>query len=279
MLEWAYDWLDLLLPYPWLNYQFMKNAFIAVLLVTPLFGLLGTMVVSNRMAFFSDSLGHGAFTGVALGVLLGGVKPMASLIVFSICFALFITYIKNRSRSSADTIIGVFSSMAIAVGLMIMSYGGSFNRFTGFLIGDLLSITPEDLSALAVVFCLVVGLWLVLFNRLLIVSVNPSLAVSRGFNAPAIEMLFAASLAVVVSVSIQWVGILIINSLLVLPAATARNVAGNARQYHFIAVITAVFSGVSGLILSYYCNTAASATIVLVASLCFFAALICHKRR
>ena len=90
MMDAIYSLMDAVLPFAWLGSNFMKNAFLAVLLVTPLFGLISTMVVSNRMAFFSDSLGHGAFTGIAIGVLLGSVSPLLSLVVFSVVFALFI---------------------------------------------------------------------------------------------------------------------------------------------------------------------------------------------
>lgn len=273
MLESIYSLLNLLLPFQWLDHTFMKNAFLAVLMVTPLFGLLGTMVVSNRMAFFSDSLGHGAFTGIALGVLLGSVKPLVSLVVFSVIFALLITYIKNKSSASTDTIIGVFSSTAIAVGLMMMSYGGSFAKFSSYLIGDLLSITPDELGVLLGVFILIVILWMLIFNRLLIISINTSLASSRGMNTLWIEMVFGAVLAVIVAISIQWVGLLIINSMLVLPAAAARNITNNTKQYHCMSVIFALLSGLLGLILSYYANTATGATIVLIAALVFFITL------
>lgn len=222
MMDTIYSLMDAVLPFVWLGSNFMKNAFLAVLLVTPLFGLISTMVVSNRMAFFSDSLGHGAFTGIAIGVLLGSVSPLLSLVVFSVVFALFITYIKNKSTASTDTIIGVFSATAIALGLMIMSHGGGFNKFSSFLIGDILSITPDDLSALAVVFVLGLVAWGLLFNQLLVLSINSSFARSRGIPAFWIESAFASLLAVVVSISIQWVGILIINAMLVLPAARAQ---------------------------------------------------------
>ena len=269
-MELVYSVLGVLFPFEWMDHIFMKNAFLAVLLVTPLFGLLSTMVVSNRMAFFSDSLGHGAFTGIALGALLGAVSPLASLIVFSLVFALLITYIKNHSRTSADTIIGVFSATAVALGLMLMSRGGGFNKFSSYLIGDILSVVPEDLSSLAIVFILVTIAWAFLFNRLLVLSVNAPFARSRGIMAFFTESLFASLLAVVVAISIQWVGILIINSLLVLPAAAARNIAANVKQYHAVSIGTAMFSGITGLILAYYFNMAAGASIVVVASTVFF---------
>ena len=273
MIENIYSILDMLFPFAWMDHIFMKNAFLAVLLVTPLFGLLSTMVVSNRMAFFSDSLGHGAFTGIAIGVLLGAVSPLASLVIFSILFSFLITWIKSRSSASTDTIIGVFSSTAIALGLMLMSYGGGFNKFSSYLIGDLLSIVPEDLAALAVVFITVFVVWAGIFNQLLVLSINPSFARSRGIPSLFIESIFAALLAVVVAISIQWVGLLIINSLLVLPAAAARNVANDVKHYHLVSVSIALLSGLTGLVAAYYYNMAAGATIVVIAAAIFFLTL------
>lgn len=262
------------LPFDWLQHGFMKNAFLAVLLVTPLFGLLSTMVVSNRMAFFSDSLGHGAFTGLAVGVLLGWLSPLLSLVAFSVVFALLITYIKNRSSASTDTIIGVFSSTGIALGLMLMSRGGGFNKYSSYLIGDLLSISPEEIDSLFFVFLAVVLVWALVFNSLLVLSINASFARSRGVAAFLTEGLFASVLAVVVAVSIQWVGLLIINSLLVLPAAAARNIAQDVKSYHLLSVAVALLSGVAGLLLAYYCNMAAGASIVVVAAAVFFLTLL-----
>ena len=262
------------LPFDWLQHGFMKNAFLAVLLVTPLFGLLSTMVVSNRMAFFSDSLGHGAFTGLAVGVLLGWLSPLLSLVAFSVVFALLITYIKNRSSASTDTIIGVFSSTGIALGLMLMSRGGGFNKYSSYLIGDLLSISPEEIGSLFFVFLAVVLVWALVFNSLLVLSINASFARSRGVAAFLTEGLFASVLAVVVAVSIQWVGLLIINSLLVLPAAAARNIAQDVKSYHLLSVAIALLSGVAGLLLAYYCNMAAGASIVVVAAAVFFLTLL-----
>ena len=273
-MELIYNVLDTLLPFAWMEYTFMKNALLAILLMTPLFGLLSTMVVSSRMAFFSDSLGHGAFTGIAIGALVGAFAPLTSLIIFSVLFALLITWIKHRTAASADTVIGVFSSTAIAVGLMIMSHGGGFSKFSPLLIGHILSITPVDLRGLLAVDTLVLLGWVLLFNRLLLLSVNPSLARSRGVSVIAVESMFAALLAVVVAVSIQWVGILIINALLVLPGAAARNLARSVKEYHLFAVMIALFSGMIGLFSAYYLGIAAGAAIVASAAVIFFLSLV-----
>ena len=277
-MELIYSVLDTLLPFSWMEYAFMKNALLAILLMTPLFGLLSTMVVSSRMAFFSDSLGHGAFTGIAIGAIAGMFSPITSLVLFSVVFALLITYIKHRTAASADTVIGVFSSTAIAVGLMIMSRGGGFSKFSPLLIGDVLSITPSDLAGLAAVDVVVLIGWILLFNRLLLLSVNSSLARSRGIFIFAVEAAFAVLLAVVVAVSMQWVGILIINALLVLPGAAARNLARSVKEYHAISTVLALLSGLIGLFAAYYLGIAAGAAIVAAASLFFFLSLAFRAR-
>ena len=277
-MELIYDGMDALLPFAWMEYTFMKNALLAILLMTPLFGLLSTMVVSSRMAFFSDSLGHGAFTGIAIGALVGLFSPLTSLLIFSVLFALLITWIKHRTAASADTVIGVFSSTAIAVGLMVMSHGGSFAKFSPLLIGDILSITPADLGGLLAVNAFVLIGWVFLFNRLLLLSVNASLARSRGISTIAVESVFAALLAIVVAVSIQWVGILIINALLVLPGAAARNIARSVKEYHVASVALALLSGLIGLFTAYYFGIAAGAAIVAAAAVVFFASLTVRTR-
>jgi len=270
MIDLWYSFVDKVIPFEWARLQFMQNALLAVILLTPLFGILGTMVVNNRMAFFSDSLGHGAFTGIAIGAIIGLMQPIWSAILFSVLFAIIITLIKNKSRASTDTIIGVFSSTAVALGLVILSYGGSFNKFTSYLIGDLLSIKTSEIMLLLIVFFAIIFLWILIFNKILIISINQSFAASRGIKTLLSEMIFTCAIAIVVTVTIQWVGLLLINSLLVLPAASSRNVTNNVRQYHLFSIIFSMFSGIIGLILSYYLGSSTGATIVLTASLIFF---------
>jgi zinc transport system permease protein len=259
-----------LVPFAWLQHLFMKNALLAVLLVTPIFGIMGTMVVNNRMAFFADSLGHSALTGIAIGVILGIPNPIWSMIGFALIFSVGILIVKNGNKTSTDTVIGVFASVAVALGIVILSRGGGFNKYSAYLIGDLLSITPGEVGMLGLVLIAVIIFWYFSFNKLLLVSINESLAKSRGIQIHFMEIMFTALVAVIVTISIQWIGILIINSLLILPAAGARNIAGNARQYHCYSIIIALFSGISGLIFSYYWGTATGATIILVAALFFF---------
>ena len=278
MFDTLYNAIDLILPFQWLSHTFMKNAFIAIIIITPLFGLLSTMVVSNKMSFFADSLGHGAFTGIAVGILVGGIDPMWGATLFSICFAIAITIIKNKGTSSTDTIIGVFSSTSIALGLVLMSFSSSLSKFSSYLVGDLLSISQNQIILLIFVFIAIIVLWSLIFNKLLVTSLNTSLANSRGMNTLLIEIIFTCTIAVIVTITIRWVGLLIINSLLVLPAAASRNISRNIRQYHLFSILIAIFSGIVGLIISYYLNTVTGATIVLVASVIFFITLFIRRK-
>lgn len=138
--------------FTWLQYDFMRFAFLAVLIITPLFGLMGTMVVNRKMAFFSDALGHSALTGIAVGVVLGVENTDLSMAVFAIVFALLLNQISSKVAASTDTVISVFSSCSIALGLAILSKGGNFSKYSSILVGDILSITPREILYLVFIF-------------------------------------------------------------------------------------------------------------------------------
>lgn len=267
------------LPFLWADYKFMVNALVAVLLIAPLMGILGTMAVNNKMAFFSDALGHSAFTGIALGVLLGIDNHFISLIAFGVFISLVITKVKNKGNASSDTVISVFSSASIAVGLLVLSYGGSFTKYNSYLVGDILSITPREILFLLITLIAVVVIWVVIYNKLLVISVNRELAASRGIKTSLYENIFVIVVAVVVMLSIKWVGILLINSLLILPAASARNLSKNSRQYLMGSVVISLLCSVSGLLVSFYLGTSAGATIVTISTLVFFTTYFISKKK
>jgi zinc transport system permease protein len=246
--------------------------------MAPLFGLLSTMVVTGRMSFFSDALGHSAFTGIAIGCIMGAAMPTAVAVVFSIAFALLFSYVRSRSNHAADTLIGVFSSTAVALGIFIATLGGgSFTKYNKYLVGDILSVTGGEIGILAIVLVLVVAFWVVFSNRMTLTAIHPQLASSRGIPVKFSNTIFTVAIAVVVTLTIPSVGLLILNSLLVLPAAAARNVAKNLRQYHLLSVSFALASGIGGLIVSYYLGASAGASISLLMAL-IFAITFCLRK-
>lgn len=277
MMELWYVLWDLL-PFEMLHWDFMKNALLAILLLSPLFGLMSTMIVTGRMSFFSDALGHSAFTGIAIGCICGVAAPTWVAVLFSVVFALLFSFVRSRSNHAADTLIGVFSSTAVALGIFIATLGGSsFTKYNRYLIGDVLSVTPVQIGILALVLLGVVVFWVLFSNRLTLVSIHPQLAASRGIKTATMQALFTVAIAVVVTLAISWVGLLILNSLLVLPAASARNISRNLRQYHLISVLLALYAGIGGLCVSYYLGTSAGAAISLILALCFAVSFFFRK--
>ena len=271
-----------LLPFSWAaegSMYFMKNALLALLVVSPLFGILSTMVVTRHMSFFSDALGHSAFTGVAIGSLCGLAEPLWGAVIFAALLALLFTFVRRRTSLASDTVIGVFSSTAVALGIFIATFGGgSFTKFNSYLIGDILSVTPGKTVLLALILLGVLLLWGFFYNKLMLSAVHPALAGSRGINIFWQDALFSVAVAVVVTLSMTWVGLLAINSLLVLPAAAARNLAKNMWQYHLLSLLAAVVAGVAGLLTSYYVGSSTGACITLYLAV-WFALTFCIRKK
>ena len=268
-----------LIPLEMLRWDFMKNAVLAIVLMAPLFGLMSTMIVTGRMSFFSDALGHSAFTGIAIGAICGIAAPIWAAVLFSVVFALLFSFVRSRSNQAADTLIGVFSSAAVALGIFAATLGGgSFTKYNKYLIGDILSISPAEIGLLALTLAAVAVFWVLCANRLTLTSIHPQLASSRGIPVKLSQTLFTVAIAVVVTLSISSVGLLILNSLLVLPAASARNVARNLKQYHLFSVLFALVAGLSGLTVSYYLGASAGAAISLILAL-IFAVTFCFRKR
>lgn len=261
-----------------LQWDFMKNALLAVLLMTPLFGMMSTMIVTGKMSFFSDALGHSAFTGIAIGCIFGVAAPTWIAVIFSVLFSVLFSLVRNRSNQAADTLIGVFSSTAVALGIFIATLGGgSFTKYNKYLIGDILSVTGQEIGLLLIVLIVVTTFWVLFSNRLTLTAIHPQFASSRGIPTSLLQSVFTVLIAVVVTLAISWVGLLILNSLLVLPAASARNISKNIRQYHLFSILFALFAGIAGLVISYYLGTSAGAAICLVLAVIFVISFLLRK--
>jgi len=274
-------WYELIgrLPWDWAQFDFMKNALLCVLLATPLFALLGCLVVSNHMAFFSDAIGHSALTGIAIGAVLGLADPTWATLIFAALLSLGVVALRRFSTSSIDTIVGLVMALAVAFGIVILSRGGGFNKYSRFLVGDVLTVTPTEIGRLAVVLVLVVAFYGFFFNRILLTTLSHALARSRGVPVWTMEAVFAVLVGQAVTLCIPWVGLLVINSLLILPAAASRNLAGRMGTYVWGAVVVNLIAGVGGLIGSFYWSTATGATMVLFAFALFFLTAVVARCR
>lgn len=273
MITYFYDLLNRVLPFSFLHHGFMKNAFLVVIFITPALALLGTMIVNGKMAFFAESLGHSAFTGIAIGSLAGIYSKDLVSIIFAALFSFAVIYIKKKGWHSNDTIISVFSSGIVSLGIVIISLVEGTSKYASYFVGDLLSVKNDEVILIFYIFILVVLFFTLIFKKILVSNIDASLARSRGINTFLYEYLFTAFVAIVVTLTIKFVGLLIINALLVMPAASAKNICRNIESYVIVTVFISFIAGIIGLICSYYYNTAAGATIVLVNIIIFMITL------
>ena len=236
----------------------MVKPVLAVLLVCGLCGMLGSMVVGNRMAFFSDTMAHCALAGVSLGFLsvlmAGWDKATATwfvplvMVAFGVAVGGMMVYVRDKTGLAHDTVIGVFFAFAIGLGAMfyqVLSVRFGFNA-EGFFFGQLVLIPDEDLFYLLAVAVVVIPLYAWRYNQLVFGSFNPTLARTRGLQLTLNNYLFIILLALVVNLSIKAVGALLINALLVVPAAAAANVSRNLRQLFWLTMLFCVGSGLLG---------------------------------
>jgi zinc transport system permease protein len=274
-----YALVDRLLPFPFAEPVFMKRAVLAALFVSPAAAAVGVPLVQFRMAFFSDAIGHSAFTGVALGVLLG-IHPLLAMVALGLLIAVAFTLVKGRTGLPPDTLTGVFFSTAVALGIALISARKGLARdLPSYLYGDLLAISDAEILWMA---ALLIGVILYLFfvsNRILLLGVHEGFARSLGVAGRTVEISFAIVAALVVTTAIRAVGILLVTALLVVPAATARNLAKGVSSGFWLAIGIAVASSVGGLAASYHLDTATGATIVLFTSAFFALSVVCRRFR
>jgi zinc transport system permease protein len=265
----------------------------AVMLIGLVCGAVGSLVVGNRMAFFSDALAHCAFAGVALGLMLGVVTGAGETFVsawlttvmvgFGIVMGLLIALVRDKTGQASDTVIGVFFAGAIGLGAIFLKAGASrrYMQPEDFMFGDLNFLLPGDIVELFLLAVVVAVALVFLYNRIVLASFNPSLARSRGIHVTLCGYLFIVLLALIVNICLKTVGVLLINALLIVPAAAAANLTRNMRQLFVMSMLLCMGCGVGGLWLSWEISNntnlnfspGESGTIVVLAVSCYVASI------
>jgi zinc transport system permease protein len=266
-LSTLYDLVARLLPFECMQMRFMQQALVGLLLLAPMVALMGVQVVNFRMAFFADAISHSAFTGVALGLIFA-VNPHWTMPVFGLLVGLAIMASQRRSVLSSDTIIGVFFSGVIAFGLAVVSREKNVARnIQQFLYGDILTIGDSDIWAMIALFAVLILFQTYGYNRMLYIGLNPVLAQAHRVRVAVYQYIYAGLLSLVVIFSVWAVGVLLVTAMLIVPAATARNLARSAGGMVWWALLVSVISAVVGLLISAqdWARTATGATVILVA--------------
>jgi len=259
-----------------LAYGFVINALLAGMMIGPVLGGLGTLVVVKRFAFFSEAVGHAALTGVAIGILLGEpyTGPYGSLFGYCLLFGILLNFLRNRTGLSPDTLIGVFLSVSLALGAsLLLMLAGKINVhiLENVLFGSVLTVSAQDLLVLGTVAILVLALALPLYNRIMLASFNPQLAAVRGVAVKTLDYLFVVLVTLVTVASVKVIGAILVGALLVIPAAAARLVSQSLKGFFFVSVLIATLSTLLGILLPIVLDlpVPSGAAIILVAGLCF----------
>ncbi|HDS1779520.1 TPA: metal ABC transporter permease [Pseudomonas putida] len=259
-----------------LAYGFVVNALLAGLMIGPVLGGLGTLVVVKRFAFFSEAVGHAALTGVAIGILLGEpyTGPYGSLFGYCLLFGMLLNFLRNRTGLSPDTLIGVFLSVSLALGAsLLLMLAGKINVhiLENVLFGSVLTVSAQDLVVLGIVAVLVLALALPLYNRIMLASFNPQLAAVRGVAVKTLDYLFVVLVTLVTVAAVKVIGAILVGALLVIPAAAARLVSQSLKGFFFLSVLIATISTLFGILLPIVFDlpVPSGAAIILVAGICF----------
>lgn len=259
-----------------LAFGFVINALLAGLIIGPVLGGLGTLVVVKRFAFFSEAVGHAALTGVAIGILLGEpyTGPYGSLFSYCLIFGILLNFLSNRTRLTPDTLIGVFLSVSLALGaslLLMLSGRINIHILENVLFGSVLTVNSNDLSVLTCVAILALALALPNYNRLMLASFNPQLAAVRGVPVKAMDYLFVILVTLVTVASVKVIGAILVGALLVIPAAAARMLAQSLKGFFTMSVLFALVSTLAGIMLPIELELPipSGAAIILVAGVLF----------
>lgn len=261
------------------EHAFMVRGMVAALIVGPVLGGLGTVVVTRKLAFFTQTVGNASLTGVALGLLFG--EPIdstyAGLYGFCLIIAILMTYVKNRARVSSDTVIGVVLAQVLGIGiLMLVLVTKQFNvhQIEAILFGSLITLNNKDMILLIIISLIAMVVGGIIFNRIMLSSFNPIMAKSRGMRLVFIEYVFILVLTAVIVASLKLIGALLVLVLMVVPAAGAQNIAKNMVQFFWLTIAFSTVSTVIGLLTSGLWPVPTGASIVLVASTAFYSTLL-----
>ncbi|MFC0141869.1 zinc ABC transporter permease subunit ZnuB [Erwinia mallotivora] len=253
--------------------ELLLPGWLAGFLLTLAAGPLGSFVVWRRMSYFGDTLAHTSLLGVAFGLLLN-INPFYAVIAVTLLLSLLLVWLERRPQLAIDTLLGILAHSALSLGLVVVSLmSGVRVDLMAYLFGDLLSVTPTDLWVIGTGVALVLAVLAINWRSLLAMTISPDLAQVDGVNLSRARMVLMLITALTIGVAMKFVGALIITSLLIIPAATARRFARSPEQMAGFAVLVGMLSVTAGLAFSASYDTPAGPSVVLAAALLFVLSL------
>ncbi|HHS13535.1 MAG TPA: metal ABC transporter permease [bacterium] len=260
-----------------LQFSFVYQALIMVLILAPLFGLLSFFIVLRRLSFLGAGIAHSAFGGVALGVFFG-INPFLSALVFCVFAAVCMGRIVKRGQISYDTLIGILFAFSMALGAVLIALRKAYTfDLSGYLFGNILAVTLQDLIVAAAVSLLFYLFFALTLNRLLFLTFEQPVAQLSGIRTELLETLFLSFLALIIVVSIKLVGIILVSALVVLPASFGLLLSKRYRGVMVLSVFYTLTVLTAGLAVSYWLDLPPGSTMVLLGSLVYFIVLLIRR--
>lgn len=273
--------MDIFEPF---SYAFMQRALVAGLAVAAVCAVIGVFVVQRGLAFLGDGLAHAAFGGIAIGLFLGASVEHAVWIAipFTALIALGIGFVLRRTQLRGDVAISVFFSFSFALGVLFLGLRTASDRqvdVESLLFGNMLAVTPQVLKVVVLIAVIALLLTVILWSRLAYAIFDPELAAISGVPVAVLEYLLLVETAVVVVVAVKTVGVVLVSSFVVIPAATARLVGQTLARTTVLALVIGTVGAFVGLVASFHLNTPTAATIILIHSAGFAMALAWSRLR
>ncbi|HGM6861496.1 TPA: zinc ABC transporter permease subunit ZnuB [Serratia rubidaea] len=249
--------------------ELLLPGWLAGILLAAASGPLGSFVVWRRMSYFGDTLAHASLLGVAFGLLLD-INPFYAVIAVTLLLALLLVWLERRPQLSLDTLLGIMAHSALSLGLVVVALMSDVRvDLMAYLFGDLLSVTTDDIMMIAVGVAIVLLVLYWQWRNLLSMTISPEMAHVDGVNLARTRIVLMMVTALTIGLAMKFVGALIITSLLIIPAATARRFARTPEQMAGIAVLIGMLAVTGGLTFSAFYDTPAGPSVVLCAAMLF----------
>ena len=254
--------------------DFFIRALIAGIGIAIVVGPLGCFVIWRRLSYFGDTLSHSALLGVTLAYSFS-LNISLSVFIVSAVVALLLINLQKRTKLAGDSLLGLLAHSTLAIGLVLIGFL-SYIRFDlmGLLFGDILAVTIEDIALVWVGGSVILGILYFIWKSLFSATVNYDLSAAEGMKPEVSNFIFTLLLAGVIALSIKMIGALLITGLLLIPAATARNISNSPNQMVFLATLVGIISVIAGLFTSLELNTSSGPTIIVVALILFIVSLV-----